>query len=937
MRKNKSSIQTEFLNKMILIVLVSIGLWCLIWIQGEYSTFKSESIALRSESIQSQKSLLQKEVAGVVRYINDMRKQAEQNLESALKERVYEAHAIAMNIYRQNAGSKKRSEIIKMVKDALRPVRFNGGRGYYFAVSMDGVEQLYPVSPEFEGENLLDLMDSKGNFVIQDEIVVVEKKSEGFVTNFWIKPEKDTSMTYPKISFVKYFKPLNWYFGAGEYLDDAKEQIQEEVLNRLVNLRFGKEGYFFGSTYEGGPLFSDGQITLGSGSIWNLTDPKGVKIIQEQKKAIQTPEGGFIYYAWNKLNTSLPSPKISFVQGLPEWEWMIGAGIYLDAIEKTILENKAALTLGLKNKIVRSLVILVVLLFLIYFWSKRISNKIEKSLESFSLSLKKATHDSILMDPGDIGLQEFKDLAEITNKMLESRKQAEAALKKNEAQFRNLFNSMTDLIYTQDMEGRFTSVNPAMKKLFGYSQDDFIGHNTKDFMKIEHRSDYKSQYLEKIKKQGYQEGIGCYLKKNKEQVYIEYKNSLVLSESGEPYISGMGRDVTEKILSERKVNALQEQIVHSQKMESIGTLAGGIAHDFNNILFPVLGHTEMLLQDYSEDSTTHGHLKKIYSGAIRARDLVKQILTFARQETHELKLIDIGPVIKEALNLIRATIPTTIEIKQETSSNCGLIKADPTQIHQVIMNLTTNAYHAMENTGGVLEVCLKETHFIEPILPDIEAGRYACLTISDTGPGMSKAVTEKIFTPFFTTKELGKGTGMGLSVVHGIVSGLGGAIQVSSKPGKGTSFHVFFPVIKSVFENKMIPSKGPVQGGTEQILLVDDENEIILMEKRMLERLGYTVSSRTSSLDALEAFRANPDKFDLVITDMAMPNMPGDKLSAELIKIRPDIPILLCTGFSESLSEENAAALGIKNFLLKPIVMKDLADKIRNILSPSSL
>ena len=518
---------------------------------------------------------------------------------------------------------------------------------------------------------------------------------------------------------------------------------------------------------------------------------------------------------------------------------------------------------------------------------------------------------------------------------IHERKQAETALKKSEKQFQDLFNSINDLIYTQDLEGRFTSANPAMQRLFGYNMDEFVGHSAADFMEPELQADFKSLYLEVIKKKGHHEGISCYFKKNKEKIYIEYKSSLVKPDDGKPYISGIGRDVTEKVLSKKKFRKLQEQIAQSQKMESIGTLAGGIAHDFNNILFPIVGYTEMLLEDMPENSPFRASLYEIYTGALRARDLVKQILTFSRQENSDLKLVKIQPVIKEALRLIRSTIPTTIEIRQDIQADCGVIKADPTQIHQIVMNLATNAYHAMEETGGELKVSLKKVELGEPDLinPDMVTGVYACLIVSDTGKGLDKSLTQKIFDPFFTTKEKGKGTGMGLSVVHGIVKSMRGAIQAYSEPGKGTEFKVYFPIEKSCLEKQDTQTNGSIQNVTEQILLVDDEEDIITMEKQMLERLGYKVTSRTSSIEALEAFRISPDKFDIVITDMAMPNMSGDKLSAELLKIRPDIPVLLCTGFSETMSEKKMASLGINTgFLLKPIVMKDLSQKVREAL-----
>jgi PAS domain S-box-containing protein len=386
-------------------------------------------------------------------------------------------------------------------------------------------------------------------------------------------------------------------------------------------------------------------------------------------------------------------------------------------------------------------------------------------------------------------------------------------------------------------------------------------------------------------------------------------------------------DITEK-------KKMDENIQQAQKMESIGNLAGGIAHDFNNILFPIVGHTEMLLEDISDNGPIRNSLNEIYTGALRARDLVQQILAFARQEKNELKLMKMQPIVKEAMKLIRSTIPTTISITQNIQSDCGAVKADPTQIHQITMNLATNAYHAMEENGGELKVILKEIKLEEHdlICADMNPGLYACLTVSDTGTGIDKDVVNKIFDPFFTTKEKGKGTGMGLSVVHGIVKRMNGEIHVHSEPGKGSAFHIYLPIIQSVFEHQPVMPNDPVVGGNESILLVDDEDSIMVMEKQALTRLGYEVTSRTSSVEALEAFRANPYKFDLVITDMNMPKMSGDKLAVELINIRPDIPILLCTGFSHTLTDEKIISLGIRDVLMKPIVIKDLTRKIREVL-----
>ena len=522
----------------------------------------------------------------------------------------------------------------------------------------------------------------------------------------------------------------------------------------------------------------------------------------------------------------------------------------------------------------------------------------------------------------------------VLRKEINEHEQAEDRLKKSEQRFRDLFNAINDVIYTHDLEGRFISVNPALCKAFGYEEDELIGRRASDFMKPEFALAFKSEYLEQLKKQERHDGTTIYFKKNGEKIYLEYRSTFVRPEDGKPFISGTGRDVTERVLSDRKVTQLQEQLTQAQKMEAIGTLAGGIAHDFNNILFPMFGYLEMMLEDVPEGNPLRSHLEVIFNGAKRARDLVKQILAFSRQSDHDMKPMKVHLVLKEALQLIKSSLPSTIKITQNIQSDCGLVFADPTQIHQIVMNLCTNAYHAMEETGGKLTVNLKEVELTAEDLKDqtMVPGTHVCLTVADTGPGMEQSVIDRIFDPYFTTKEKGKGTGLGLAVVDGIVKSHGGHISVYSEPGKGTEFKVFLPVIKTKEEEHQVETDTPIQKGNERILLVDDQDMVAQMEKQMLERLGYHVTVRTSSTDALEAFRTQPDKFDVVITDMTMPNMTGDKLAAELIKIRPAIPVILCTGFSEMMSKEKTAALGIKGFLMKPVVMKDLSSIIRKVL-----
>ncbi len=393
-------------------------------------------------------------------------------------------------------------------------------------------------------------------------------------------------------------------------------------------------------------------------------------------------------------------------------------------------------------------------------------------------------------------------------------------------------------------------------------------------------------------------------------------------------------EVEERKIAERENDRFEAKLRQSQKMEAMGTLAGGIAHDFNNILFPLIGYTEMLQQDFSHEKLVMDRASKILKAAFRARDLVKQILTFSRQHPQELQPVRIHSIVNECLKLLEASIPKTIRIETKIDSDCGLVIADPTEIHQIIINLATNAYHAMPPSGGEMKILLERTDVPSQVqgFSELTPGGYVVLKIIDNGHGIERSVIDKIFDPYFTTKSKDRGTGLGLSVVQGIVKNCKGRVHVYSEPGKGTEVHVYLPRMEGETDDKSSERSLPFQGGCERILLVDDEIAVLKMEQLMLERLGYLVTPQNGSLQALEAFNAGPEQFDLVITDMTMPIMTGDKLSKALRRIRPEIPILICTGFSEYISKEKAEALGIGGFLLKPVGLSTFAHKIREVI-----
>jgi PAS domain S-box-containing protein len=391
----------------------------------------------------------------------------------------------------------------------------------------------------------------------------------------------------------------------------------------------------------------------------------------------------------------------------------------------------------------------------------------------------------------------------------------------------------------------------------------------------------------------------------------------------------------QKIVDEiDKKQRLEDQLRQAQKMEAIGTLAGGIAHDFNNILAAILGFTEMAAEDVADRPEVGRSLQNVLKSAMRARDLVKQILAFSRKTSHDRTPLLLTPLIKETVQLLRATIPTSIEIKLALTSNADTVLASPIEVQQILMNLATNASLAMQDKGGTLEIGLTEIEFAPdlPIFaPDITPGEYLQLTVKDTGIGMSPDVVKRVFEPFFTTREVGKGTGMGLAVVYGIVKDLQGTITVESEPGVGSGFRVLLPKAKTRAEEKPAANV-QLRGGKERILFVDDETMLLEWGQTVLERLGYRVSSAADGTEALKTFSSDPSQFDLVITDQAMPGITGVQLAKGFLKIRPDIPILLCTGHSDTVSSETAKEAGIKEYLIKPLTKQELAQTVRRAL-----
>ena len=501
------------------------------------------------------------------------------------------------------------------------------------------------------------------------------------------------------------------------------------------------------------------------------------------------------------------------------------------------------------------------------------------------------------------------------------RKEIEALLKDSEERYRRLFETADDgILLLEKHELKIRHANPAITATLGYSNEDCIGKDLKD---IGFPDDIGTvnEIMQTLDKDGILYFKDFPLQKKTGQVadadiYMVDRASLVQCNI---------RNITE-------FKRMAGELRQSQKMESVGTLAGGIAHDFNNILAIIIGNTEMAIDAVPEWNPAKEYLNEIQLASTRAKDLIRHILSFSHKGSTYRKPIKLGAIIEDLLKLLRATIPADIEILQNLSCESDMILADPTQTGQVLMNLCTNAAHAMHDKGGILEVSLQNVEFKKQNMEfDLGPGRYVKLTLSDTGHGIDPKNIDRIFDPYFTTKGLGEGTGLGLSMVQGIVKMHDGAVAVKSKLGKGTVFDVLFPLTEAESQPENEKAEA-LPTGNEKILLIDDEESILKLVKRRLEMQGYQVETKNNPVEALELFRSEPDRFDLIITDITMPNLTGDKLAKELLNIRPRMPIILCSGYSDRIDAEKAAAFGIRQYIEKPLNMSDFLISIRKVL-----
>ncbi len=552
---------------------------------------------------------------------------------------------------------------------------------------------------------------------------------------------------------------------------------------------------------------------------------------------------------------------------------------------------------------------------------------IEKPVQSAELLVRVKTHIQLhrIQTSLETAVKERTITLEKTNASLEAEikfhRETEKKLRVSKTKYQLLYDNTPVMMHSIDKDGRLINVNRYWLEKLGYEREEVIGKKSIEFLTEQSARFAVNKILPEFFKKGVVENIDYQMKKkNGEIICVLLSAVLEKDETGNEFSLALIVDITQKKRAEREMRSLEARLIQAQKMEAIGTLAGGIAHDFNNILSSIFGYAELARMVARDGGDVTKELDEVMNAGYRARELIKHILLFSRKADILKRPLPLIPLLKETIKFIRATLPPTISIKQQISVTQSTIMADSTQMYQVIMNLCTNAAHAMNKKGGLLKINLDEV------------GKHYQMTIEDTGQGILKEHKDKIFNPFFTTKERGEGTGLGLSIVHGIIKDMDGTIQMFSEPGKGTRVEVLLPKV-DVDTTEYNTDPLPIEKGYGRILFVDDEPQILQSNSKIMEHYGYEVVPADNPVTALELFKSHSDFFDLVITDYFMPNMTGLELAKKINEMSREIPIILCTGFSILLTKETLEENGICEIIMKPVIVKELLDALsRNLI-----
>jgi signal transduction histidine kinase len=735
----------------------------------EWTEFEKRTKNYRAEFINENKERVKVETMKVVNYINLTRFSLEEDMQASIRNQVEQAWLVMENIYNENKASKTKVEIKKLIKDALRPIRFYNGRGYYFIVSMDGTEELFPVEPQYEGANLMDLQDLNGNYVIRDEIRVVTENREGFVTDYWTKPGGENEMIYPKTSYVKLFEPLNWYVGCGEYLDNFEKDLKEKVKLNIKNIRFGKYGYVFIDSYSGHAVVIDSPIFKEGDYVGDLMDPNGVKVLEEQLKLAKEQGGGFVEYMWEKPGTTINLPKISYVFGYDNWEWVIGAGTYIDEIENVISEQRNQLYNNLQKRLLISLIVMIIIVMIIWGLTKRISGKIKHNFETFIFKLQSAVETGVALNSKDYSLQDISITVGSINAILEKKIKIEKSLEESESRFRTIVENIPVMILVLDQGAVFRTGNNEATKFFkimpGFQVDvPYLESLLTDSpLNVSAKTIYTSfdgQFREL---------------EVKSLIGVRTQNWAAFTTETDEIIM-VGYDITEMKLYQQELKQLNET---KDKFFSI------ISHDLRSPFNAIIGFSDLLMEDYKDysDKERLEFISIINSSAFATLKLLNNLLSWARAQSGKIQVnlekLELDRVVDEVINVLNPVANSKSVILNSDINKHQLVYADHDMTNTVLYNLISNSIKFTGEGGQITVGASFEEEFLN-------------VSVRDTGIGIPDEIIPKLFNVAGNDSRKGtkneSGTGLGLVICKEFVEKMGGKIWLESKEDVGTTF-----------------------------------------------------------------------------------------------------------------------------------------------------
>ena len=913
-------------------------------LSGSYREAQQRAEQMRADYIDQQCQRIRCEVERVVKLVDYETSQIVARQQSKIRTRVYEAYAIAEHIYQRNSGSKSPAEIRQLVIDAIRPIRYDNGEGYFFITGLDGTEYLFADHPDLENTNMLDVQDVQGNYVIRDMIDIARETGEGFCRYCWTKPDLPGN-SHRKISYVKRFQPYDWFIGSGVYLDGIEEAMREIIGLYVETHRFGpqRQGYVFILDLldiNGGKNFAimyanpNRPDIVGQYISDDLQDAKGKMFRREFLKGLRDHGECYVDYWYKKFDQPDPNPKTSFFKLAGDGRFIVAAGVYLDDVEEKILAMQAGINTEVKqNMLVFSLAVAATILtfvILLNWLSRRMKNDFSLLADFFG----RAVYSSEAIRRDRVRFVELDQLAGFANRMLEDKAGAQKALYDEREQLLVTLNAIIDGVITVDNAGHIELMNQVAEELTGWTQDETAGKVLSDIFK----GDFTENFLSSggfpaplcTEEKLTNAGMGQLVSKDGTAYRISASSAPILDVSGVQRGQVIVfRDETERLKTE-------EELFKARKLESVGLLAGGIAHDFNNILAGLFGNIELARRKIPQGHEASPYLKLAHDSLERATGLTKQLLTFAKGGDPLLEAVSLQQVIDNVIqfNLSGSRVKADIKLPDDLWP----VKADRGQLGQVLGNLTLNAKQAMP-LGGLLKVTAENLPFSESRNPGKISTDCIKLRIADEGIGMTADVLDKIFDPYFTTKQ--SGSGLGLATVRSIIDKHSGHITVDSRVGEGTVFTLYLPADHALGQKGSTdsPQSETPSAAAGRILVVDDDKVVQNVLGEMLQILGYAVDIVDEGAHAIERYDAAKragSPYVAVIMDLTIPGGMGGKEATEGILFRdPQARVIAASGYSTDPIMAHYEQYRFSGRITKPFQLEDLRRELGRVLTMS--